>query len=90
MGAPVGNKNAANARLWRAAIEKAVNRRIADGRIQGLEDLADKLIDGVLAGDMSALKEFGDRYDGKPAQTVNGPGERGEHFLNITQTIVDA
>lgn len=72
MGAPAGNRNAANAKRWKAAIEAAVNRRIADGRIKGLEDLADKLIDAVMAGDLAAVKEFGDRYDGKPAQTIAG------------------
>lgn len=47
-------------------------RKPADERRQALDELADKLIDLVAAGDLGALKEFGDRLDGKPAQVVIG------------------
>jgi len=76
MGAPVGNKNAAKAKVWHAAIMRALERRKpADERIQAIDELADKLLDLVAAGDLPALKEFGDRLDGKPAQAIIGGGD---------------
>jgi hypothetical protein len=80
MGAPVGNRNAAKAKVWHAAIMRALERRKpANERIAAIDELADKLLDLVAAGDLAALKEFGDRLDGKPAQSVSvdGDGEGG-------------
>jgi hypothetical protein len=73
MGAPVGNQNAARAKVWRSAIMRALERRKpADERRQAIDELADKLIELVALGDLGALKEFGDRMDGKPAQAIVG------------------
>lgn len=77
MGAPIGNQNAAKAKVWRAAIQRALERRTAsraDGK-QAIDELADKLIDLVASGDLPALKEFGDRMDGKPPQAIIGGDE---------------
>lgn len=75
-GAPLGNRNAAKAKVWHAAIMRALERRKpADERIKAIDELADKLIDLVAAGDLPALKEFGDRLDGKPAQSVTVAGD---------------
>jgi hypothetical protein len=72
-GAPLGNQNAARAKIWRAAIMRALERRQpADQRVKAIDELADKLIDLVASGDLGALKEFGDRLDGKPAQAIIG------------------
>jgi hypothetical protein len=75
MGAPVGNQNAAKAKVWHAAILRALDKRGAGDRIQALDDLAGKLLDLVATGDLAALKEFGDRLDGKPAQAVTVAGD---------------
>ncbi len=76
MGAPVGNQNAARAKVWRAAIMRALERRKpADERRQAIDELADKLLELVANGDLGALKEFGDRMDGKPAQALIGGDE---------------
>lgn len=53
---------------WRDAIRVAVNRK-QDGS-KRLFLLADKLVDAGLAGDVQAMREIGDRLDGKPAQTI--------------------
>jgi hypothetical protein len=74
MGAPVGNQNAAKAKVWRAAIDRALERRTqsrTDG-IKEIDALADTLLQLVATGDLPALKEFGDRMDGKPAQALIG------------------
>lgn len=76
MGAPVGNQNAAKAKIWHAAIMRALERRQpADQRIKAIDELADRLLDLVAAGDLAALKEFGDRLDGKPSQQVTLSGD---------------
>ena len=56
---------------WREAINRAIKRREQDDP-QALERLADKLIAGVEAGDIAAIKEFGDRVDGKVPQAMAG------------------
>jgi hypothetical protein len=77
MGAPKGNQNAARAKVWRAAITRALDARTisrADGKKE-IDALAERLLELVAAGDLGALKEFGDRMDGKPAQAIIGDEE---------------
>lgn len=86
MAAPKGNTNARKEnREWANAIRRAVIQRKALG------PLADQLVDKALAGDIAALKEFGDRYDGKVAQQILGSGDDGEHVVitRIEEVIVD-
>lgn len=65
-------------KIWADAVRRAVMRRLEDeeGKPQKIERLADKLVDAALAGDIPALKEIGDRLDGKPAQVVQGDPEQ--------------
>ena len=55
---------------WRDALMRAVKRRDA-GDALALERLADAAVKKGLAGDVSALKEIGDRLDGRPVQQVD-------------------
>ncbi len=80
MGAPAGNKNATKNRLWTDALNRAL---LADDG-KKLRSLADKLISRAEEGDVTALKEIGDRMEGKPAQSVILAGE-----LGITQRASD-
>lgn len=91
MGAPVGNQNAAKAKIWHAAILRALDKRGAGDRVAALDELAGKLLDLVSTGDLAALKEFGDRLDGKPAQAVavSGDGEGGAIPLSLNVGYVD-
>lgn len=68
MAAPEGNKNATKNRPWAEAVNRALLAE--DGK--KLRALADKLIACALEGDVTALKEIGDRIDGKPAQAIVG------------------
>lgn len=78
-------------KLWRDAIMRAVNRREnGKGNPKWLDRLADTLVQIGNKGDVSAvsaLKEIGDRLDGKPAQSV----ELGIQLeiTRIERTIVD-
>lgn len=77
MGAPIGNKNAAKAKVWHGAIVRALERRTAaraDGKLE-IDVLAEKLLDAIGTGDLPALKELGDRLDGKPAQMLIHNGD---------------
>jgi len=59
MAAPRGNKNATKNKPWSDSIRKRITQR------KELDKLADKVIDMALEGDLSAMKEIGDRLEGK-------------------------
>lgn len=86
MGAPVGNTNSkADNRLWGNTIRRA----IAQGDPDRLRRIADKLLHMAEEGDLGAVKELGDRLDGKPAQSLDVGNKNGEPFQLIQRTIVD-
>ena len=59
---------------WRDAIMLAVNE--LDGDAKKLRRLAEQLVSQAIAGNVVALKEIGDRLDGKPAQALtDGDGQ---------------
>ena len=74
-GAPKGNTNAANGKIWSDAVRKAITQG------KKLDSLATKLILMALDGDMTAMKEIGDRLEGKPAQSLH---------VDSTQRIIRA
>lgn len=86
-GAPLGNQNGKKGRLWAEAIKRAVARKMGGDLNHGLDKLAEKLIDAVESGDLQALKEFGDRMDGKPAQAIVG-GDEGDNPVRTVSEIV--
>lgn len=74
VGAPEGNTNSSkDNRLWR----NTINRAIAQGDPNRLRKIADALLDKAAEGDISAIKELGDRLDGKTAQQIIMTGEDG-------------
>jgi hypothetical protein len=84
MAAPEGNTNSnINNRLWANTIRRAVLQADATK----LRAIADKLIDLASEGDMQAIKELGDRLDGKPSQSTEISGPDGSAIpvgLNVT------
>jgi hypothetical protein len=102
VAAPLGNQNAAKAKQWSAAIERALDR-LGDPtinpdvpierspRMKAYDMLADKFVAGVNGADLAYFREFGDRMDGKPAQTVDLGNKDGEPFAlqKIERVIVD-
>lgn len=104
MAAPAGNQNAAKAKQWSAAIERALERMgdptidpdqpfVRGPRAKALDALADQFI-AKMSGDVDLgfFKEFADRLDGKAAQTVDLGNKDGEPFKTdrIERVIVDA
>ena len=84
-GAPKGSKNhTKTTRAWSDAVRMAVARREKLNQPGTLRDLADAFIDKVLEGDMTAIREFGDRYEGKVPQAIEGPGEDGSFIIVVS------
>lgn len=74
-------------KFWADAIRRAVNRRVeGEGDPKRLDVLANKLVDLAEQGEIPALKEIGDRLDGRPKQEteskVNVDGQ-----LELTKKI---
>lgn len=57
-------------KLWRDALMRAVKRKLEGGSSTFLEVIADRVVSLASRGDMVAVKEIGDRLDGKPAQSL--------------------
>ena len=88
-GGQIGNKNPATKRIWTAAIQRALAKR---GKSMGdaLDDLAGKLLDLADEGELNALRELGDRLEGKAVQPseIEMSGELS--IQEIQRKIVDA
>jgi hypothetical protein len=65
-GAPLGNDNATKAKPWRAALDRALAQD--DGK--KLRAAAEKLLSEAAKGEGWAIKELGDRLDGKSIQEI--------------------
>jgi hypothetical protein len=63
---------------WRDALMLAVKEATDDQDKLKLRKLAKKLVERALEGDVTALKEIGDRLDGKPRQEVEA---------NVNETV---
>lgn len=71
VGAPKGNQNAKRGALWREAIRAMSARLEHDLKPRtNLERAAAALWGKAMDGDVSALKELGDRVDGKAVQSI--------------------
>lgn len=71
-------------KIWADAVRKAVNdlsdEEDPDNKTKKLKYinvLARNLVKSAAGGDMQAMKEVGDRLDGKPRQAVEHMGEGG-------------
>lgn len=89
MGAPAGNQNAAKAKKWTAAIERALCRKSGKALADALDDIAEKFIEAVEQGDLAAFRELGDRLEGKPHQSTSIENPDGSPLLSgVTVSFV--
>lgn len=72
-GAPLGNQNARQGKIWRDTLRRALLAE--DGK--HLRAIADALVMKAASGDVPAIKEIGDRLDGKAEQAVELSGPEG-------------
>jgi len=70
VGAPIGNQNARK-RHWSNAIESAVMTDDPVAKRKRLNLIADRLVQMAQDGDIQAMREIGDRLDGKPSQSID-------------------
>ena len=69
-------------KIWSDAVRRAVHRLQLDGKkTKRLDMLADKLVSEGINGNISALKEIGDRLDGKASQAMELGGVDGEPLI---------
>lgn len=66
-----GNQLATKGGLWRQTLERAIKQE--DGK--RLRAAAEQLLDLAAAGEAWAVKELGDRLDGKAAQALTIAGD---------------
>lgn len=62
-------KGSANDKPWRDALLLAVKRKGPDGKVF-LNKIAEQCVLAASNGDTQAIREVGDRLDGKPHQSV--------------------
>lgn len=61
---------------WAEALDRALHRESAGkGSPRWLEVIADRCVAAAAAGEIAAIKEVGDRIDGKPHQSIDTTGE---------------
>lgn len=80
MGAPIGNTNGAKAKIWSAAITRALDKRTKLEGKEAIDELAEKLLKLCDQDNLLALREFGDRVEGKVAQSLTVGNEEGKSF----------
>ena len=76
MGAPIGNQNARK-RHFTTAVEAAVFETDPVTKRRKLDYIAQRLVQLAQDGDMAAIREVGDRLDGKPKQQQEITGADG-------------
>jgi hypothetical protein len=86
-GAPPGNQNSSkNNRLWAETIKRVV----VQGDGETLRRVAEALILKAQEGDIAAIRELGDRLDGKSVATTELSGTDGKDLvINVVTGIND-
>ena len=98
VGGQPGNKNGSKNKPWREALDWASkhHKRSVTDQAQALRDIALTVFDRALDGDMTAVKELGDRFDGKSVQgvtidaTVDLSGMPVDDLMSLFKQIRDA
>ena len=86
MAAPLGNQNAKKAKRWQKAIERALARESNDSIDAGLDRAATTVVRSAFAGEQWALREIGERIDGKVPQAITGDAD--EDPIQIGEIVV--
>lgn len=83
------NKNAAKNKPWLDALARAM-ARYDGGKLNALNLIADQTVKLAVSGEPWAIKEIGDRVDGKAAQsmTVSGDADNPIAYTEVVRTIV--
>lgn len=82
-GAPKGNNNAGKNKPWSDALRKALLQ--SDGA--RLRRIAEALLKKAEEGDIAALKELGDRVEGRVIQQIEQSGKDGAPLMPTTVIV---
>lgn len=74
-----GNQNAYKNKPWSDALRRAM-ARFDGGKENALNLIADQTVKAAVSGDQWAIKEIGERMDGKASQSVEHSTPDGEAF----------
>lgn len=89
-GGQPGNQNAARSRLFEQAIIRALKQRdLEAGDGETLRQVAEKLIDLALGGNVKAFSEMRDTVDGRPTQVIAGDPDNPLSVEVVERVIVD-
>lgn len=80
IGAQPGNKNNVKAKIWSDALRRHITQNPKD-----LVLAAQALLDKAKEGDVAALKELGDRLEGKSMQAVTLSGDSENPLITLLQ-----
>lgn len=83
MAAPLGNNNATKNKYWSDALRKHITQNPQD-----LADAAKAIFAKAKEGDVNAIREIGDRLEGKPAQTISGDPENPLSVINRIERVI--
>ena len=73
MGAPIGTKNSTkDKRVW----GKVVRKLAVQEDYKRIHNVAEALFRKAEEGDIAAIRELGDRIDGKSEQTISGDSDQ--------------
>ena len=83
-----GNPNGRpkSVKQFKDALNIAIKR--TDGDKTMLAKIAEALVDKAIAGDVPAIREIGDRLDGKPTQLIGGDEDAAPVIHEIRRTII--
>ena len=85
-GAPIGNQNSIKSnRLWAETIKRVV----VQGDGETLRRVAEALVLKAQEGDIAAIRELGDRLDGKSVATTELSGTDGAPMMVRVVTGID-
>lgn len=87
-GGQPGNDNSTRNRPWSAAIHRACLIVDPKKKRRKMDLLAEKLIDAAMKGDVSALKELGDRVEGRPKQQLELSGDSDNPIRHRIERII--
>jgi len=79
-----------SAKVWREALQRALNKRVNPADEESprrLEAIAEAVVDAAMQGDMQAIREIGERIDGKAAQQLVHVGDEDGGPVNMVHTI---
>ncbi len=87
-GAPEGNTNSSkNNRLWAETIKRVLVQEDING--EKIRAIANALITKAQEGDIPAIKELGDRLDGKVTQGIEANITGTFNITKIERAVVD-